>query len=304
MSFAIGIDVGGTFIKAGLVDESGAVIRRAEGPTNAAAGEYEIEKGILALVSELKVAAPAAPAGVGIGVPGMVRIAEGIVVRSPNISCWKEYRAKERLEAVIGETVTLDNDANMAALAEGWTGAGKGIGSFLMITLGTGIGSGIVLNHRLWYGDTGRAGELGHIVVEPGGEACGCGGRGCVERYASADGMRRLAKDAGLDVDVPALMELAGGGSGPARDVFEKAGRSLGRALGAWFNMMDVRTVIVGGGALPSLPFLLPHVREVLRCSVYGVEDSELRLLEAGLGADAGIIGSARSAMLAHGVGA
>ena len=300
MTLAIGIDVGGTFVKAGLVDESGAVIGRADGPTNAAAGEREIEKGILALVRELKAAAPAAPAGVGIGVPGMVRIAEGIVVQSPNISCWKEYRAKERLEAAVGEPVILDNDANMAAVAEGWIGAGRGISSFLMITLGTGIGSGIILEGRLWHGDTGRAGELGHIVVEPGGAECGCGNRGCVERYASADGMRRLAKEAGLDVDVPALVELAGRGHGPARDVFKKAGRSLGLALGAWFNMTDVRTVIVGGGALPSLPFLLPHVREVLRCSVYGVDESDLRILEAGLGADAGIIGSARSAMMAR----
>ncbi|MFH1436018.1 MAG: ROK family protein [Pseudomonadota bacterium] len=301
MPFAIGIDVGGTFVKAGLVDEAGAVAMRAERPTNAAAGEHEIEKGILAIVSELKAAAPAAPAGVGIGVPGMVRIAEGIVARSPNIACWKDYRAKERLEAALGETVILDNDANMAAVAEGWTGAGKGIRSFLAVTLGTGIGSGIVLDGRLWHGDTGRAGELGHLVVEPGGAECGCGGRGCVERYASADGMRRLAREAGLDVDVPALMALAAGGSVPARDVFRTAGRSLGSALGAWFNMTDVRTVIVGGGALPSLPFLLPHVREVLSCSVYGVEESELRILEAGLGADAGIIGSARSAMLARG---
>jgi glucokinase len=163
----------------------------------------------------------------------------------------------------------------------------------MMITLGTGIGAGIILDGKLWHGDTGRAGELGHVIVEPGGAECGCGSRGCVERYASADGMRRLAREAGLEADVPRIMELADEGDPVALKVFETAGRSLGIALSGWFNLMDVRSVIVGGGASPSLRLLRPHALDVLGTAVYGVDVKELRIIPAQLGEDAGVLGAA-----------
>jgi glucokinase len=299
MTSTVGIDIGGTFIKAALVSGEGRVLRRARVASGVEGGADEIERRVEEAVGEL---GGGGIRGVGIGVPGMVRMDDGVVVRSPNIPAWNEYPARERLGARLGLGVVVDNDANMAALGEGWVGAGRGAGSFMMITLGTGIGAGIVLGGRLWHGDTGRAGEFGHVIVEPGGAPCGCGGRGCVERYASADGMRRLASELGLEADVPDIMALAGKGDPAARRVFETAGGMLGIALGAWFNIMDVRTVIVGGGAAPALRLMLPHLRDALARSVYGVEPGQLRIVPAELGEEAGVIGSARSAMLAAGI--
>jgi len=293
MTSTVGIDIGGTFIKAALVSGEGKVMRRARVASGVEGGADEIERRVEEAVGEL---GGGGVRGVGIGVPGMVRMDDGVVVRSPNIPAWNDYPARERLSARLGIGVVVDNDANMAALGEGWVGAGRGTPSFMMITLGTGIGAGIVLGGRLWHGDTGRAGEFGHVIVEPGGAPCGCGGRGCVERYASADGMRRLASELGIEADVPEIMALAGKGDPAARRVFETAGGMLGIALGAWFNITDVRTVIVGGGAAPALRLMLPHVRDALARSVYGVEAGQLRLVPAELGEDAGVIGSAHAA--------
>jgi len=292
---AIGIDIGGTFIKAAAIDGEGRVLRRAKAPTGVEGGARLVEERICAAVDGLRSPATAAA---GIGVPGMVRWPEGVVAQSPNIPPWRDYPAAAALGARIGLPVTVDNDANMAALGESWTGGGRGVASFMLVTLGTGIGAGIVLEGRLWHGDTGRAGELGHVVVDPGGAACGCGGRGCVERYASASGMRRLAAEAGLALDVPELLALAGAGDERARAVFAEAGRRLGLALAAWFNLMDVRCVVVGGGALPALEAMEPSLRGALGEAVYGVSPRELAVVEATLGEDAGIIGCARAAFL------
>jgi glucokinase len=297
MRHAVGIDVGGTFIKAALVSETGEVKKRTKIETAAAGGAGEIENRIGQAYGDL---AEPGLAGVGIGVPGMVRMDSGVVVQSPNIPAWKNYEARRRLGDRLGLEVIVDNDANMAAIAEGWKGAGAGLRSFMMITLGTGIGAGIVLDGKLWHGDAGRAGELGHVIVEPGGAECGCGARGCVERYASADGMRRIAGQMGLEADIPRIMELADGGDAAAVKVFEEAGRSLGLALSGWFNLMDVRSIIVGGGASPALRLLRPHIMDVLRVSVYGVEEQEFRIVPAQLGEDAGVLGAAACCFL-HG---
>jgi len=294
MREVIGIDVGGTFIKAGAVSGEGRILRRAKVATGVEGGVAEIEERMAEVFRRLFLPGVCAA---GVGVPGMVRFADGVVVRSPNIPPWRDYPAARVLSEQLGVPVSVDNDANMAALGEGWTGAGKGTASFLMITLGTGIGSGVILDGELWHGDTGRAGEFGHVVTDPGGAPCGCGGRGCVERYASASGIRRLAEERGLRLDVPELMERARGGDAAARGVFETAGRALGLALAAWFNLMDVRSVIVGGGALPALEPMGPHIRKVLEEGVYGVPAGELRITGALLGEDAGIVGAARAAL-------
>jgi len=296
---AMGIDVGGTYIKAAIVDGEGRVLRRSRIETGASGGAEEIERRIRKVFLELSESGDVQ--GVGVGVPGMVRFPEGTVVRSPNIAVWSNYPAAQRLAAGLGVAVTVDNDANMAALAEAWIGAGRQAASFMMVTLGTGIGAGIVLQGRLWHGETGRAGEFGHVIVDPAGAPCGCGSRGCVERYASADGMRRIAAGMGIHEDVPRLIEMARQGQGDAGEVFRQAGSALGLALAAWFNMMDLRTVVVGGGASPSLDLLLPHARHALAAAVYGVAPDELRIIPAALGEDAGVIGSARSAMLGAG---
>lgn len=294
---AIGVDIGGTFIKAGVVSQTGRILKQVMVPSGVKGGVEAIESRIKEAVEEL-VSFDGNVCGVGVGVPGMIDVKRGIVVSSPNIPCWKNYRAVERLSSVVRFEVVVDNDANLAAVAEGWIGAGKSIKNFMMITLGTGIGCGIILNGELWHGDTGRAGEFGHVIVKGGGARCGCGSRGCIERYASASGLRRMAKQAGINVDVPELIKMLRRGDKKAARVFKKAGEMLGLAFAAWFNITDVRTVIVGGGALPAFKYMLPHIRHILRTGVYGLKWSDFRFTKAVLGKDAGTVGSARYAMI------
>lgn len=292
MKYAVGIDIGGTFIKGALVSANGEIVKREKSPTGVEFGVEGIESRIETVFRTLK---NSDVIGVGIGVAGMVNFSRGVVVQSPNIPSWKNYEAKDRLKKRLGIEVVIDNDANLAALGEGWKGSGIGLKNFMMITLGTGIGAGIILGGKLWHGDTGRAGEFGHVVVEPNGAECGCGGKGCVERYASADGIRRLAREAGIVADVPELVKMADDGDNKAIRVFEEAGRKLGLALSAWFNIMDVRCVIVGGGAAPSLRLMELAMWEVIEESVYGVRRDELKVIRATLGDDAGVIGGAIS---------
>jgi len=292
VKYAVGIDIGGTFIKGALVSANGEIVKREKSPTGVEFGVEGIESRIETVFRTLK---NSDVIGVGIGVAGMVNFSRGVVVQSPNIPSWKNYEAKDRLKKRLGIEVVIDNDANLAALGEGWKGSGIGLKNFMMITLGTGIGAGIILGGKLWHGDTGRAGEFGHVVVEPNGAECGCGGKGCVERYASADGIRRLAREAGIVADVPELVKMADDGDNKAIRVFEEAGRKLGLALSAWFNIMDVRCVIVGGGAAPSLRLMELAMWEVIEESVYGVRRDELKVIRATLGDDAGVIGGAIS---------
>jgi glucokinase len=253
----------------------------------------EIERRIEQVVEEL---GREGVAGLGVGVPGAVR-PDGLVIRSPNIPAWRDYPARTRLGRRLGLPVSVENDANVAALAEGWLGAGRGIADYLVLTLGTGIGSGIVLGGRLWRGDGGRAGELGHIAVDAEGAPCGCGARGCVEAYASAPALLRLARDQGLEGDLPELVSRAREGNPRAQAIFRTGGRALGTALANWFNLMDVRTVIVGGGAAPALEPMRPALEAVLDGRVYGLRAGDFRILPAELGADAGVIGAAKLAL-------
>jgi glucokinase len=226
-----------------------------------------------------------------------VHAKEGVVKLSPNIPCWKDYPARERLERVLGVRVRLDNDANCAAVAEGWIGAGRGTPSFLLLTLGTGVGGGVMLDGRIWRGESGRGGEVGHVVVEPDGSPCGCGSRGCLETVASSQGILRMASEAGLSAGVEELAILARSGDVRAASLFSRAGSALGIAIAGWLNTLDVHTIIIAGGVLPALDLIEPSIRAEVGERAYGLDRSALRILPASLGADAGIVGAARLVM-------
>lgn len=298
MNARIGLDLGATTLKAGVVDDQGKVHRSAVLSTDAEGGLEAIETKIdeaLALLG-----APSLPGAVGLGLPGAIDHQKGTVRFSPNIEAFTDYPARDRLRKRTGRSFVVENDANCAAVAEGWVGAAAGAQSFLMMTLGTGVGGGVVLQGQLWRGDAGRAGEVGHLVVDPGGAPCGCGSRGCLETVASATGILRMASEAGLEGGVEELASRARDGSGPETRIFQRAGEALGIALASWLNVLDVHLIVFGGGVARALDLMQATMRREMARRAYALDPDLVSLQTAHLGNDAGLVGAARLAFLSE----
>jgi glucokinase len=258
-------------------------------------------------------------AGVGVGVPGIIDLGSGTLRESPNLPGWHDYPVREEIERRLGTRVLLENDANAAALGEKWLGAGRQVDDLCMITLGTGVGGGIILGGRIWHGMTGMAGELGHITVEPEGPRCGCGNRGCLEQFASAKAIGRMAREAAAGGNAPALArvaakrgfssqtvcQLAESGDGAAQEIFSRAGRALGILVAALVNTFNLPLYVIGGGVAEAWemfsPAMLAEARK--RSFVYaatwsGASGPKTVITRAQLGSDAGLFGAARLAMM------
>jgi glucokinase len=291
---AIGFDIGGSAVKAGAIDADGG--RRVEAGRETGP-DCDLDR-LVELLSELH--AELGPADrVGVGVPGLLDRAAGRVLDSPNLP----WLAAGPLRARVAERTGLDerhvafeNDANAAALGEDWLGAGERHRSLLFVTLGTGVGGGLILDGELVLGE-GLAGEIGHVKVDPRGPRCGCGGRGCLETLASATAARRRARDAGLGEDLAALNAAADAGDAPARALFEAVGRDLGYGLSAALNLLDLRTYVIGGGFSAALGHLAPGIRRGFEEGSYGARTGDLTIVRAALGPAAGWIGAARAAL-------
>src|SRR5437763_1860295 len=258
---------------------------------------------------------------------------------SPNLPGWLDYPVRKELERRLGTTVVLENDANAAALGEKWLGAGSESDYLCMLTLGTGVGGGLVLGGKVWHGMTGMAGELGHTTVDPNGVPCGCGNQGCLEQYASATAIKRMAMEAIAVGEAPELAyamnrnpefsakmvyDLAEQGDEPARQIFQKVGHALGVVLANLVNTFNLRMYVIGGGVASAWKAFAPTMLEAVRrrSFVYvattplDVFDNRptnaLRnvlstargtfITQALLGSDAGLIGAARLPMIADGV--
>jgi glucokinase len=240
----------------------------------------------------------------------------GMVRQSPNLPDWIDYPAQSVIEKQLGTRVFLENDANAAALGEKWLGAARDFDDMAMLTLGTGVGGGIVLGGRIWRGMTGMAGELGHMAVEPDGVPCKCGNHGCLEQYASATAVVRMAKEAiaggakGLvqaatdpEFSAKAVYNLAVQGDEDAQKIFRRVGRALGIALSSMVNALNLPMYVVGGGVSSAWDAFAPSIFEELRwrSMVYkatapesaGAGDKTL-ITRALLGSDAGLYGAAR----------
>jgi len=300
-----GVDLGGTFVKAGAVTTDGRVVGRAKKPTGCEGGPERVVANIASALAEARAAANGtAPERVGIGVPGVLDREKGILVAAPNLQPIVGGCFRDDLEAAIGAKVLLENDANVAAVAEReFGGGGK---DFLLFTLGTGVGGGLILDGRLWIGPGGMGGEFGHVVVEPEGIPCGCGSRGCVERYASATAIVAAAKqairegkgaafDPGGDGDPKpaAVAEAARKGDPTARAIFDRAGRALGVAIVGVVNLLDLRSFVATGGFAGALDVLLPGVRAEIEVRIWGREADAVRIVRSALGGEAGILGAA-----------
>jgi glucokinase len=308
---AIGVDLGGTKIAAGVVDEGGTILARRRIET-IAADASAVLAGITKVVGELHAAAPAA-VGVGVGAAGLVDSVRGVVLSAPNIAL-HDLHLGAMLTDRVGMPVLVDNDANVAALGEARFGAGKGVADQVMVTVGTGIGGGFVLDGRLYRGAHGFGAEVGHMVVDPNGATCACGNVGCWETVASGSALGRRAREAAGRPEARALVDVAGGDPGSitgetvgdavlagdpfARALVADAGRWLGLGLANLVNLLDPDLLVVGGGVAAGLgELLLEPARAAMGGYVIGPGRALPPVVQALLGNDAGLVGAATLAL-------
>lgn len=301
----VGVDVGGTRIKAGLVN---ALHQTEKEAVHWLDDADRTQDGLLTRIAELvrEVRGDNKVVIVGLGVPGVVSRWDGALVRAPNFPAITHFRIKEALEVVIGEHVAVDNDANCVIAGEYLQGAGARFPDHLGFTLGTGVGGAIVMHGALWRGAKGMAGELGHTVVDPTGPKCGCGTRGCLETFCSGVGLRHMctAKPvAGVDTaspDLPRLLsEAARGGDATAAGHFATAGRMLGRAVGGYLNIFDMKAVVLAGGLSASWDLMEAGCREELAASSFSEISDGVQFVVGTLGERAGMLGAAMQWMMA-----
>ena len=305
----IGIDLGGTNIKGALVSETGKILKQRSVPTHAEAGAEAVTKTIAAMICAL--AEGESVSGVGMGCPGTVDDQEGTVVYACNLG-WVHYDVRTALRELTGYSVRLVNDANAAAMGEAWLGSAKGVQNVVMVTIGTGVGGGVIVNGDVVSGVVGAGGEIGHMCLNPAEEhTCGCGGHGHLEQYSSATGVvsNYLAecKKAGVEP-----IELTG--PSDSKDVFQACREGdklalaaadtmadyLGRALALIANVVDPEMFLIGGGASASVDVYLDAVREHFqRYALSASRETPIKV--ASLGNDAGIIGAAYVALRAAG---
>jgi len=301
----IGVDLGGTNLRIAGVTREGRVVSLRREETRADAGPDDLLERILgglgAVEAELRNGGWEV-LGASLGVPGVVSRRKGVVESSPNLPGWKKVPLLEHLRRRLSLPLLLENDANAAVFGEYWAGAGKGKGTIVLMTLGTGVGGGIIIDGRLLRGADGMAGEIGHLTVEPEGESCLCGNRGCLESYASAKGIRARY----LEISGGGRVEEEGNGSGAAwvfsrarhgdamaRRAFHEAGKYLGIAMAAIVNIVNPEAIIVGGGVLPAWEFFMPAAKEEMLERAFQAPAERVELLPAALGDHAGFIGAA-----------
>jgi glucokinase len=288
----IGVDFGGTHVKAGIV-EGGEVVRATSAATRAGSEPDEI----LDVLAGAVLALSAKPQGVGIAIPGEVD-SDGRCWRLTNVPGFAGVHvAKELSRRLGGCPIAVENDATSAALGERLYGHGREHPSFLMVTLGTGIGGGLVLGHMLYPGANGFAAEFGHLNVDRSESAmeCACGQRGCVESFAGTKALiRRFKELGGSDVeDVLSISVSARKGERQGLETFAMLGEGLGRGVAAVQNLLDLNAIVFTGGVAASFDLIEPHVRKALEKYTFAPPLAEVPLLVSGLGERAGIIGAA-----------
>jgi glucokinase len=245
---------------------------------------------------------------ISVAVPGTVDVAEGVVRKAPNLPCLDGFRLAAALSDELEWPATLENDANAAAVGEMWQGAGRGYRSIICITLGTGVGGGIILGGELWRGANGSAAEIGHMAVDPfAGVPCGCGSRGCLEVYASATAIVRMTREAlpsypqsmlhaSDDLNSEAVYTAGLQGDELALEVFQRMGVYLGIGLANLINLLNPEIIVVGGGVANGWELFEQHMRQQVSERAFPLPARTVKILRAECGDDAGLLGAARLA--------
>jgi len=296
-STVIGIDVGGTNIKMGLINQDGRIIFKTNLDTKVYNSKEKLIKAVaetlLASLQENKIKTKDV-AGIGIGLPGLIDPPAGVVKFLPNIPGWKNVPLKKLLEKHTGIPVFLENDVNMISLGEWKFGAGRGLKDIVCITLGTGVGGGLILDGRLYRGAGGVAGEVGHIPVNEEGPKCNCGGRACLENYVgnqylNAQAAKRFGRK---EITMRDVGDLARAGNKKAIAFWEDVAVHLANGLTGVVNLLNPTHIVVGGGMANNSKFIFPVLRKRLKERAMVVQGRMIKVVRARLGNDAGIIGA------------
>jgi glucokinase len=294
--FIIAIDLGGTNLKCALLDSSLKIKARSSFSTKSFDNKRKLIQGIIDSVDSFILnqrLKRSAILGVGIGVPGPVDALRGIVHFFPNIPGWKEIKLKKVLEQKTKLPVFIDNDAKLMTLAEHEAGAAKKYKNVLCLTLGTGVGGGLIINDLLYRGSDNAAGEAGHLPLNEKGPLCGCGARGCLETYV---GNNKIIKDArklfGPKITLERVSALARENNSKAINFWSQVGKKLGLALSGIVNLLNLDLIVIGGGVSYAGKVLFENVRRTILLRAMRVQARRVRIIKAKLGIDAGIIGA------------
>ena len=296
--FVLGIDIGGTNIRFGLINRQGHLISKTSLSTKSFIRHKN--KLITSLVLEIrkiteeKKLRKSQILGIGIGLPGLVNTPKGLVYLLTNIPGWKNVPLKKIIEKRLRIPTFIDNDVNLMALGEWRYGAGDGLKDIVCITLGTGIGGGLIINHRLYRGEGFSAGELGHIPINEKGPMCNCGGVACLERYIGNKTLlskaRRLFKK--KDISLEDITSMASKGNKKALEFWNEVGVKLGVGLSGVVNLLNPQRIVIGGGVSGAHRFFFSSVRKTLKQRAMKIPAQMVEIVKAKLGNDAGIIGA------------
>ena len=304
--YVFGVDIGGTTVKIGLLSTDGTMVDKWEIPTRKENKGVQILPDVAASIKEKlseKNIAAADVAGIGVGVPGPVS-AEGIVLRAVNLG-WTDLNVSAELEKLTGFKTAAGNDANVAALGEMWKGGGMGYNSIVMVTLGTGVGGGIIIDGKILTGALGAGGEIGHIHVRDGEErTCGCGNHGCFEQYCSATGVSYLAKKhfekyigktvlTEADLSAKAVFDGVKAGDALSKEIAEEFGECLGKGLSVIATIINPEAIVIGGGVSKAGQVIIDYTMPSFKENVFS-DCGKLKMLLATLGNDAGMYGAAK----------
>lgn len=302
----LAVDIGGTKLAAAIADRSGRLLHQhrvmtpthGRGPTADAEAVWRALAGLLeAVLAEAAAAGDPPSHGVGVGCGGPMRWPEGVV--SPlNIPAWRDFRLRERLADFAGDgPVRIHNDAICTAVGEHWRGAGRGVADLLGMVVSTGVGGGLVLGGRVVDGASGNAGHIGHVVVDPEGPSCACGGRGCLEAIASGPSTASWAATQGwrtaAGTDAMTLTRDANRGHPIARAALARSGSALGVAIASAVHLCDVEVVAIGGGLAQAGPLLFDPLHAALARHAQFPFTRKVRVVPAALGQQAGLVGAA-----------
>ncbi len=309
--FVVGVDIGGTKVAAALITSTGTIMRSTRRPMITNKGPKEALEPIFDAIGELvREVPPSSVSGIGMSAPGWIDSRRGVLLSATNLPCWKDFPLANAVKSRFGLNARLANDAKVAALAEALWGAGSSYRNVFYVSLGTGIGTGMVLDHRLYHGRTGVAGEGGHMTIDFSGPQCGCGKRGCIEMYASGTAIARVARQRlAQDVAVKSRMleivegnidsvtaetvgEAALAGDVLANDVMHEAAERLAIWLGNLIDLLEPEIIVIGGGLGQLMGEYINHVRE--RLDVWGINPrrQEIPIRRALYGSEAGLMGS------------
>jgi glucokinase len=299
-TFYIGMDLGGTTFKALAVAPDGTILGRAQADTQATDGPQAVVQRMMETTRRLQaeVSSPMRRlAAVGFGIPGILDLPAGRVRRSPNLPGWEGFDLRAALAPHLEVPVAIENDANAAALGEAWLGAGRGMQHFLMLTLGTGVGGGIIVAGKILHGACGYAGEPGHTVVDPNGPRCGCGSYGCLEQFTSGTAITRMAEPFYGQTTAYEVALAARCGESQALEVYRQVGQYLGIACASFANLLNPQGLVIGGAVANAFDLFIEAMQTTMRQRTFVEVYNSLRIVPAECGTDAGGLGAAYEAM-------